>query len=257
MTKEKFDRLATQMLDIPITSHEILALMIHNVYEKAIDEPALGDMYANLCVRMSQLKSSAYIKIIESDEDPPTEDGEAGGGQGESSGHTVYRWSNDVNANDSEIVGPFTSVDECLEIALSDTEQERKERGEMELVIHKLLIQKGMFVKIMTKTAPEEEEEALRQDIIKETSLEDTFEEDSGDASSFLSLDEIFEEGEQVLRHASLEDIMQETSLEEKPSLLEGLFEEEEGNLGDASLESIIKETSIEDIFEEEEEALK
>jgi len=32
--------------------------------------------------------------------------------------------------------------------------------------------------------------------------------------------------------------------------LLEGIFEEEEENLGDASLESMINETSLEDIFD-------
>ncbi|OEU10647.1 ARM repeat-containing protein [Fragilariopsis cylindrus CCMP1102] len=54
MTKEKFDRLSQQIIDIPVKSYQILTMMIANVYEKAIDEPYLGDMYGNLCVRMSQ-----------------------------------------------------------------------------------------------------------------------------------------------------------------------------------------------------------
>lgn len=116
-------------------------------------------MYGDLCLRLSHLKNSSYIQIIESDEEPPTEDGEAGQGQGESSAHSVYRWSHDVNANDSEIVGPFGSMEECLEVALSDEEQERKDRGEMELVIHKLQIKKGIFIKILKKKVPDGEDE--------------------------------------------------------------------------------------------------
>lgn len=132
-----------------------------NVYEKAIDEPTFGDMYGDLCVKLSQLQSSSYLQILESDEEPPTEDGEvdAGGDKGESSTYSVYRWSNDVNGNDSEIVGPFSSVEECVEVALSGTEQERIERGDMELELHKLQIKKGMFIKIMKKTEVEEGQE--------------------------------------------------------------------------------------------------
>lgn len=159
MTKEKFDRLAAQMLEIPVISYDILKVMINNVYEKAIDEPSFGDMYGDLCVKLSQLQNSSYIQIIESDEEPPTEDGEAeGSGQGQSS-NAVYRWSHDVNTADAEVIGPFLTPEECFEVAVSDTEQERMERGEMELTLVKLQIKQGMFIKIMKKKNVEEGEE--------------------------------------------------------------------------------------------------
>ena len=156
MTKEKFDRLASQMLEIPVISHDILKIMIHNVYEKAIDEPAFGDMYGDLCVRMSQIQNSSYIQMIESNEEPPTEDGEIeGSGEGQSS-NAVYRWSHDVNTADAEVIGPFSTFEECVEVALSDTEQDRTQRGEMELVLVKLQIKDGMFIKVMKKKAKAE-----------------------------------------------------------------------------------------------------
>ena len=59
MTKEKFNRLATQIRNIDIESFDVLDLIIKKVYEKAIDEPAFGDMYASLCVQMSEKMSDA------------------------------------------------------------------------------------------------------------------------------------------------------------------------------------------------------
>jgi len=162
MTKEKFDRLSAQMCEIPVLSYEILTMMIGNVYEKAIDEPTFGDMYGDLCVKLSQrVQTDSFVHIIQSDEEPPTEDEEASpeADSGQSSHNLTYRWSNDVSTNDAEVVGPFQSEEECFEIALSDTEQDRVERGEMELELVKLQIKGGMFIKVLRKkTSPEAEE---------------------------------------------------------------------------------------------------
>ena len=166
MTKEKFARLAKQMVEIPILSHDMLTMMIANVYEKAIDEPAFGDMYADLCAMLSKEQRGAgggannsYVHIIESDEEPPTEDGSSappGAGAGdESTSNKVYRWSNDVGTSDDEIVGPFASTEECMAAALDSTENSETtpvERGDMKLVLEKCIIKQGMFIKIM-KTA--------------------------------------------------------------------------------------------------------
>jgi translation initiation factor 4G len=128
------------------------------VYEKAIDEPTFGDMYGDLCVKLSQnVHSMSFVKIIESDEEPPTDDGEPAppstSGEAASS-YSVYRWSNDVNTSDSEILGPYASPEECMQIALSsEAEQEPVERGDMELELVKLQIKNGVFIKIMKKKA--------------------------------------------------------------------------------------------------------
>jgi len=156
MTKEKFDKLSEEMCNIPILSYEMLTMMIHHVYEKAICEPSFGDMYAQLCVRLSyRAKNIPFVKIIESDEEPPTDDGTDGFQDegGTSSGNTVYRWTNDVNTDDSEIVGPFDSPENCIFAALDEEACSGPvKRGSMELTLHSLKIRQGMFIKIMHST---------------------------------------------------------------------------------------------------------
>ena len=116
MTKEKFERLAQQMIEIEILSYEMLTMMIENVYDKAIDKPSFGDIYADLCVKLSETASS-FVHIIESDEEPPTESGESatgaggdgrsssgGGGSGNEGSHnTALCWH--VNATIGGICG--------------------------------------------------------------------------------------------------------------------------------------------------------
>jgi hypothetical protein len=141
-------------------------MMIHNVYEKAIDEPIFGDMFGDLCIKLSQhVQGNSFVKIIESDEEPPTEDGgtEAPASGGNSSTHIVYRWSNDVSTSDGEVVGPFSSPEKVIEVALDPelNEQAPIEREDMVLELEKLVIKNGIFIKIMKKKEPEEGEEDI------------------------------------------------------------------------------------------------
>lgn len=159
MTKEKFDRLSQQMIEIPILSYEMLSMIIKEVYEKAIDEPNFGDMYADLCVKLSQsVQGSEFVRIIESDEEPPTE-AEPIEGTGASSTNTVYRWSNDVSTTDSEIIGPFPSEEACIEVALDEEEHEPVERGETALELVNVLIKQGTFIKVLKLKDPKGDEE--------------------------------------------------------------------------------------------------
>jgi translation initiation factor 4G len=150
MTKEKFEKLSEQMIEIPITSLEILTMMIHHVYEKAIFEPSFGDVYAELCTRLSEkAKRNPFVNIIESDEEPPTENGEAQDGKGSSSHNTVYRWSNDVSTDDFEVIGPFESAEECFEAALDADNCPEPTKRQSEMVLHCVRIHAGQFVKVM------------------------------------------------------------------------------------------------------------
>ena len=152
MTKEKFDKLSAQMCDIPILSYNMLSMFIKLVYEKAINEPTFSDMYASLCYRLSQkVKNADFIKLIESDEDPMAEPGaECSYDEG---GSTSFRWSNDVHTTDSEVVGPFNSEDECINVAIdTESDMDAIKRGEMELTLHRLLIKRGNFIKIMKES---------------------------------------------------------------------------------------------------------
>lgn len=148
ITKEKFDKLSAQICDIPILSYEMLTLVISLVYEKAISEPSFSDMYANLCYKLSQMaKKGTFIKIIESDEDPMAEEG-ADYSEG-ASGSVSYRWSNDVCTSDAEIMGPFENELQSIGAALAEEDIKPVQRGELELSLHRLLIRRGTFIKIM------------------------------------------------------------------------------------------------------------
>jgi len=150
MTKEKFGKLSAQMCDIPILSYEMLTMVIRLVYEKAISEQTFSDMYAELCSQLAQrVKKSSFIKIIESDEDPMAEPG-ADYNYDEEGASASYRWSNDVSTSDGEIVGPFESPEECIDVAIdNDNDMDPVKREDMELELHRLLIKRGNFIKIM------------------------------------------------------------------------------------------------------------
>lgn len=161
MTKEKFDRLSKQMLEIPILSYETLTMMIDIVYDKAIDEPSFGEMYADLCVRLSQfVQGNEFVHVIESDEEPPTDDGQTPSPDTQDdSSHIVYRWSNDVSTSDSEVIGPLPSTEACMEAALTDSDATPQDRADMEMELVSVSIRHGRFIKIMKKKVKEEGEE--------------------------------------------------------------------------------------------------
>ena len=137
MTKEKFDRLSVQMTELSIESSQVLQVMINTVFEKAIDEPWFGDMYANLCSMMAQnTDCSQFVHLIH-------------GESSSSSGDQYFHWSSDISTTDSEIVGPLSSEDECVKTALMSEPPGAIARGKLDLALVKLRIVDGMFIKIM------------------------------------------------------------------------------------------------------------
>ncbi len=155
MTKEKFDRLSAQMCEIPILSNEMLVMIIKHVYEKAIFEPSFGDMYSDLCLRLSQTaKKADFVKLIESDEEPLKVVLKV---EARHLRSLVYRWSNDVDTNDDEVIGPFETPEECIGAALdADNCPDPVKRGDQELVLHNVKIRQGIFIKsLRTEGDPE------------------------------------------------------------------------------------------------------
>lgn len=145
MTKEKFNKLAAQMCDMPIFSYEMLSTLIHNVYEKAIDEPAFGDMYADLCVRLAQKTNvEEFTHIMSSDETPDN-------GEFSVEGQS-WRWSHDVSHDDEEVVGPLSSPQDCIDLVTNPEEtMQPTKREDMELVLDSLKIIAGSFIKILKR----------------------------------------------------------------------------------------------------------
>jgi translation initiation factor 4G len=53
LTIEKFERLVPQLLQVGITSENVLRGIILLIFEKAVDEPTFSSMYAQICLRLS------------------------------------------------------------------------------------------------------------------------------------------------------------------------------------------------------------
>lgn len=148
LSKGNLDKLFAQILDILMLSNDVLTMVVSMVHEKAISEPLFSDVHAQLC-RKLLLSIRGSIKIVESDEDPLVMSGAKDDNSVEGSGRVSYRWSNKVITNDAEIVGPFDNDQQCIDAVFLDDYIEPKIRGNMELSLHRLLIQRGMFIKIM------------------------------------------------------------------------------------------------------------
>ena len=63
MTRERFEKLTTKILDIEITSLEMLSTVITIIIEKALSEPNFADVYADLC-RVLHTKMSSTWSFI-------------------------------------------------------------------------------------------------------------------------------------------------------------------------------------------------
>lgn len=60
----QFDKLADQLLALPMDSLKMLEALVQAVFDKALDEPTFVDMYADLCVRLNMQSSSwSFVKV--------------------------------------------------------------------------------------------------------------------------------------------------------------------------------------------------
>jgi hypothetical protein len=117
--------------------------MIDEIYEKAIDEPSFGELYANLCTRLSRIASdNKFVHIIDSGEKVASK--------------KMYRWSNNISTSDADIVGPFLSEVECISAALGKNKCVTVPRDDMELELVRAIIIRRIFIKIMKKQVIEE-----------------------------------------------------------------------------------------------------
>lgn len=61
---DQFDKLADQLLDLPMDSLRQLRTLVQAVFDKALDEPNFVDMYADLCVRLNERSTSwSFVKV--------------------------------------------------------------------------------------------------------------------------------------------------------------------------------------------------
>lgn len=96
MTREKFDRLATSLCQLQMDSYAMLQAVITMIFDKALDESHFCDMYADLCVHLSQKWNIwNFLQIVEKS---PTE----------------YFWIC-MGEPDAEVVGPFADLKDVYE----------------------------------------------------------------------------------------------------------------------------------------------
>ena len=65
LTVEKFDTITAKILQLDISSAEQVGDVVGLIFDKAVDEPKFGGMYANLCLRLSQSLSPFSQEYIE------------------------------------------------------------------------------------------------------------------------------------------------------------------------------------------------
>ncbi len=131
MTRERFDRLSQQLIDIKIESLEMLNIMVRLVFDKAVEEHHFVDMYADLCSRLVQeSRSWSFVKAIYNMD------------------ANQWCWTPDVG-KDKTVVGPFDSLEEALEFARKDDADIEPIPCPFEMELVAFRIFSGKVVKIM------------------------------------------------------------------------------------------------------------
>jgi translation initiation factor 4G len=109
----------------------MLSKIISLVFDKAVDEPNFGEMYATLCVDVS--KKSGEWSVVRTGRDLD----KAG----------KFFWTDDIMV-EKEIVGPFTSREECIAAATAEAEPAAQARTQ-KLRLSELVISGDKFIKIL------------------------------------------------------------------------------------------------------------
>lgn len=109
----------------------MLSKIISLVFDKAVDEPNFGEMYATLCVDVS--KKSGEWSVVRTGRDLDK------GGK--------FFWTDDIMV-EKEIVGPFASREECIAAATAEAEPAAQARTQ-KLRLAELVISGDRFVKIL------------------------------------------------------------------------------------------------------------
>jgi hypothetical protein len=64
LTPQKFNKLASDLIALDISTEERLKGVIDVIFEKAIDEPAFSQTYANLCKILSTVSLSCQTQLL-------------------------------------------------------------------------------------------------------------------------------------------------------------------------------------------------
>ena len=106
ITPQTFTKLSQQLCDMNLPTVAMLDTMIHEIFEKAVDEPKFCQIYAETCFRIDEVQKSklpAFLQIVH-DRDAKT-----------------YAWVRDLDLENVNAAGPYRDESECLAAAASVT----------------------------------------------------------------------------------------------------------------------------------------
>ncbi len=131
MTRERFDRLNQQLLNIKIECLEMLNILVDLVFDKAVEEHHFVDMYADICSRLVQESSRwSFVKAIYNMD------------------ANQWCWTPDVG-EDKMVVGPFDDIKKALEFVRSDEADVEPIPTPFDMKLVAFRIFSGKFVKIV------------------------------------------------------------------------------------------------------------
>jgi len=139
MTLKTQEVLCNQICDIDITSCQMLEKIITVMYNKVIDEPNFGEMYASL------------VKMLEEKLDQKKDRKWKITRVGENKDTGKFFWTNDV-LMDEEFLGPFENEEHCLQAVygeIDDLSNKKKASIDTKAKIIKVLIENGIYIKIL------------------------------------------------------------------------------------------------------------
>ena len=132
MTKDRFAKLSQELCAQPIETMDILRTVIMLVFDKALMEPAFGDMYSDLCLKLQQkLPTNSFVRTVK---DYDTDE---------------YYWTADNDVNE-ELAGPYLSFEEVRVAARENVDgvkPEKRPEG-VSFSIEDYLVEKKNSVKI-------------------------------------------------------------------------------------------------------------
>lgn len=136
MTPQRFEKLSQQLCDIPMESTDMQSELIALVFEKALNEPSFGEMYAELCVKIqNSSKTWPFIKHVLNED------------------NGSHYWICDVlDGVDSKVSGPYDTVDAAKAAAMNDDEAPLPpvdHAGLGELTFTERCVKGGKFLKIV------------------------------------------------------------------------------------------------------------
>ena len=112
LSRENFNKLADDMLNMPMESLEMLKETMNIIFDKALAESFYSDMYADLCRELSMHSATWNFTQVKSIDDPDT-------------GAPKYFWAARVNPTEMDLIGPYATADEARAKAKKETSFKR------------------------------------------------------------------------------------------------------------------------------------